>query len=403
MINFFYTCFFFFLISVNPAASEGGFARLLQEDSFAKDRFFGGVEINLKLTQGVPYKISFLEDPISLVIDFNIVSFDEIDPQKLNRSKNIKFIKFEELDTKWSRLSIQFKHYWSIKSTEMRIDPKDGSAIISVLLQSVSEDVFKSKNVNGSNSLKRKKSKVIEKTSANEDSEFLVVLDPGHGGKDPGAESGGYRESNLMLELATAVKESLIKNTDVKVILTRNEDVFLSLEDRITIATQSGADLFISLHADAVIEGEASGTTIYLLSENATDKMSAQLASRHDRSEILRDVDLSGIDSQVASVLIDMARQETKPRNEAVASFILQVFKEKITELSSQPLRYAAFSVLKSPDIPSILIEAGFMSTSSDLQNLITPQWRVEFANALSEAISRWQRKEKQQKFLKKE
>ena len=100
--------------------------------------------------------------------------------------------------------------------------------------------------------------------------------------------------------------------------------------------------------------------------------MSAQLASRHDRSEILRGVDLSGLDSQVASVLLDMARQETKPRSEAVASFILKVFKEKITELSSQPLRYAAFSVLKSPDIPSILIEAGFMSTSSDLQNLTT-------------------------------
>jgi N-acetylmuramoyl-L-alanine amidase len=224
-------------------------------------------------------------------------------------------------------------------------------------------------------------------------------LDPGHGGKDPGAEASGYRESNLMLELAAAVKESLIRNTEFKVVLTRTEDIFLSLEDRITIAAQSGADLFISLHADAVIEGEASGTTVYLLSENATDKMSAQLASRHDRSEILRDVDLSGIDSQVASVLMDMARQETKPRNEAVASFILQVFKEKITELSSQPLRYAAFSVLKSPDIPSILIEAGFMSTSSDLQNLITPHWRLEFADALSEAILRWQIKDKQQKF----
>ncbi len=401
-MNFFIYAFFF-LVSVNPAASEVGFARLLYEDSFARDRFFGGVEINLKLNQGVPYKISFLKDPISLIIDFNIVSFDEIDPQKLNRSKNIKSIKFEELDTKWSRLSVQFKDYWGIKNTEMTIDPKDGSAIISILLQSVSEDVFKSKNVNGSNSVKRKNSKVTEKTSAKKDNEFVVVLDPGHGGKDPGAESGGYRESNLMLELATAVKESLIRNNDFKVILTRNEDVFLSLEDRITIATQSGADLFISLHADAVIEGEASGTTIYLLSEKATDKMSAQLASRHDRSEILKDIDLSGIDSQVASVLIDMARQETKPRNEAVASSILQVFKEKITELSSQPLRYAAFSVLKSPDIPSILIEAGFMSTSSNLQNLITPQWRVEFANALSEAISRWHRKDKQQKFLKKE
>ena len=401
MINFFYTVVF--LILAVPAASEVSFARLLNEDSFAKDRFFGGLEINLKLSQGVPYKMSFLKEPISLIIDFSIVRFDQIDLRKLNRSKNIKLIKVEELDSEWSRLSIQFKDYWTIDNTEMRIDPSDGSAILSILLKSVSEDIFKSENLNSKNFLKSENSEQKEKIAVIENKEFVVVLDPGHGGKDPGAEASGYRESNLMLELAAAVKESLIRNTEFKVVLTRNEDVFLSLEDRITIATQSGADLFISLHADAVIEGEASGTTVYLLSENATDKMSAQLASRHDRSEILRDVDLSGIDSQVASVLIDMARQETKPRNEAIASFILQVFKEQITELSSQPLRYAAFSVLKSPDIPSILIEAGFMSTPSDLQNLITPKWRVEFADALSEAISRWQIKDKQQKFLKKE
>ena len=401
MINFFYTVAF--LILAGPAASEVSFARLLNEDSFAKDRFFGGLEINLKLSQGVPYKMSFLKEPISLIIDFSIVRFDQIDLRKLNRSKNIKLIKVEELDSEWSRLSIQFKDYWTIDNTEMRIDPSDGSAILSILLKSVSEDIFKSGNLNGKNFLKSENLEQKEKIAVFENKEFVVVLDPGHGGKDPGAEASGYRESNLMLELAAAVKESLIRNTEFKVVLTRNEDVFLSLEDRITIATQSGADLFISLHADAVIEGEASGTTVYLLSENATDKMSAQLASRHDRSEILRDVDLSGIDSQVASVLIDMARQETKPRNEAIASFILQVFKEQITELSSQPLRYAAFSVLKSPDIPSILIEAGFMSTPSDLQNLITPKWRVEFADALSEAISRWQIKDKQQKFLKQE
>ena len=401
MINFFYTVAF--LILAGPAASEVSFARLLNEDSFVKDRFFGSLEINLKLSQGVPYKMSFAKEPISLIIDFSIVRFDQIDLRKLNRSKNIKLIKVEELDSEWSRLSIQFKDYWTIDNTEMRIDPSDGSAILSISLTSVSEDIFRSENSNSKNFLKSKNSEQKEKIAVIENKEFVVVLDPGHGGKDPGAEASGYRESKLMLELAAAVKESLIRNTEFKVLLTRNEDVFLSLEDRITIATQSGADLFISLHADAVIEGEASGTTVYLLSENATDKMSAQLASRHDRSEILRDVDLSGIDSQVASVLIDMARQETKPRNEAIASFILQVFKEQITELSSQPLRYAAFSVLKSPDIPSILIEAGFMSTPSDLQNLITPKWRVEFADALSEAILRWQIKDKEQKFLKKE
>jgi N-acetylmuramoyl-L-alanine amidase len=387
---------FLFLFLATPLVSEVSFARLIKENSFAKDRFFGGIEINLQLSQGVPYKIWMDRDPLSLIIDFNVLNFNGIDLEKINQSKNIKSIEIKELDTEWSRLSFHLADYWAIENTEMSISPQDNSASLSIFLKSISEGIF---------SLTDKPNKDFSsnKISAIENNDFVVVLDPGHGGRDPGAEAGGYRESSLMLELAEAVKESLIRNTDFKVVLTRTEDKFLSLEDRITIASQSDANLFISLHADAVIEGEASGTTVYLLSDKATDKMSAQLASRHDRSEILRGVDLSGLDSQVASVLLDMARQETKPRSEAVASFILKVFKEKITELSSQPLRYAAFSVLKSPDIPSILIEAGFMSTSSDLQNLTTKKWRREFADSLAEAISRWHVRDKENKVLLRE
>ncbi|NCX28204.1 MAG: N-acetylmuramoyl-L-alanine amidase [Rhodobacterales bacterium] len=387
---------FLFLFLATPLVSEVSFARLIKENSFAKDRFFGGIEINLQLSQGVPYKIWMDRDPLSLIIDFNVLNFNGIDLEKINQSKNIKSIEIKELDTEWSRLSFHLADYWAIENTEMSISPQDNSASLSIFLKSISEGIF---------SLTDKPNKDFSsnKISAIENNDFVVVLDPGHGGRDPGAEAGGYRESSLMLELAETVKESLIRNTDFKVVLTRTEDKFLSLEDRITIASQSDANLFISLHADAVIEGEASGTTVYLLSDKATDKMSAQLASRHDRSEILRGVDLSGLDSQVASVLLDMARQETKPRSEAVASFILKVFKEKITELSSQPLRYAAFSVLKSPDIPSILIEAGFMSTSSDLQNLTTKKWRREFADSLTEAISRWHVRDKENKVLLRE
>ena len=387
---------FLFLFLATPLVSEVSFARLIKENSFAKDRFFGGIEINLQLSQGVPYKIWMERDPLSLIIDFNVLNFNGIDLKKINQSKNIKSIEIKELDTEWSRLSFHLADYWAIENTEMSISPQDNSASLSIFLKSISEGIV---------SLTDKPNKDFSsnKISAIENNDFVVVLDPGHGGRDPGAEAGGYRESSLMLELAEAVKESLIRNTDFKVVLTRTEDKFLSLEDRITIASQSDANLFISLHADAVIEGEASGTTVYLLSDKATDKMSAQLASRHDRSEILRGVDLSGLDSQVASVLLDMARQETKPRSEAVASFILKVFKEKITELSSQPLRYAAFSVLKSPDIPSILIEAGFMSTSSDLQNLTAKKWRREFADSLAEAISRWHVRDKENKVLLRE
>ena len=396
MLKLFHSFLFLFLFLATPLVSEVSFARLIKENTFAKDRFFGGIEINLQLSQGVPYKIWMDRDPLSLIIDFNVLNFNGIDLEKINQSKNIKSIEIKELDTEWSRLSFHLADYWAIENTEMSISSQDNSASLSIFLESISKEIF-------SLSDEPNKNLLSNKISAIENNDFVVVLDPGHGGRDPGAEAGGYRESSLMLELAEAVKESLIRNTDFKVVLTRTEDKFLSLEDRITIASQSDANLFISLHADAVIEGEASGTTVYLLSDKATDKMSAQLASRHDRSEILRGVDLSGLDSQVASVLLDMARQETKPRSEAVASFILKVFREKITELSSQPLRYAAFSVLKSPDIPSILIEAGFMSTSSDLQNLTTKKWRREFADSLAEAISRWHVRDKENKVLLRE
>ena len=185
MIKLFYTLFF--LVLSSSSVSGVGLARLIQEESFAKDRLFGGLEINLKLSQGIPYKINFLEKPLSLIIDFNVLSFDGKDLQKLNLNKNIKLTRFEKLNSKWSRLSIQFQDYWNIENTEMRIDPNDSSAVISILLNSVTEDDFKSKNVNAGKLLQSDDLGTKEITSATNNSEFIVVLDPGHGGKDPGA------------------------------------------------------------------------------------------------------------------------------------------------------------------------------------------------------------------------
>ena len=117
MIKFFYTLLF--LVYSSSAASGVSFARLIEEDSFAKDRLLGGLEINLKLTQGVPYKMRFLEDPLSLIIDFNVLSLTGTELQNFNRSKNVKLIEFEKLSANWSRLSIQFRNYWTIDNTEI--------------------------------------------------------------------------------------------------------------------------------------------------------------------------------------------------------------------------------------------------------------------------------------------
>ena len=220
---------------------------------------------------------------------------------------------------------------------------------------------------------------------------LVVVLDPGHGGVDPGAERGGTNEKELMLRFARELREALIRAGGFDVALTRNEDMFVSLDRRVAIAHDLGADVFISLHADALTNGRAHGATVYTLSDTASDEASAALAERHDRTQILAGIDLSEQDDVVADVLIDLARTETQPRSDQLAKAIRAGIYEQNLELNSRPLRSAGFSVLKSPDIPSVLVEIGFMSSERDLANIRNPDWRAKMAAAIRDALKAWQ------------
>ena len=220
----------------------------------------------------------------------------------------------------------------------------------------------------------------------------MVVLDPGHGGIDPGAEAGGLVESHLVLGFARDLKERLLRTGLADVALTRDEDVFVPLETRITLARQAGADLFVSLHADALAEGtgSASGATIYTLSREASDAASQALAERHNRDDLLAGIDLSETEDEIALVLMDLARRETAPRSEALAGAIVAGFREAGVKVNSRPHRAAAFSVLKSPDFPSVLVEIGFLSSARDRARLADPEWRAKAAQGLSDALVAW-------------
>ncbi|MDZ4093972.1 MAG: N-acetylmuramoyl-L-alanine amidase, partial [Paracoccaceae bacterium] len=152
----------------------------------------------------------------------------------------------------------------------------------------------------------------------------------------------------------------------------------------------AGAHLFMSLHADALAEGEAVGATIYTLSEEASDAAGAALAERHDRDDLLAGVDLTGQDDLVAQVLMDMARTETAPRIERLALALKAAIQDAGLKMHRHPLQSAGFSVLKSPDIPSVLVELGFMSSARDLARLTDPAWREKIAAALLVGIKAW-------------
>jgi N-acetylmuramoyl-L-alanine amidase len=216
-----------------------------------------------------------------------------------------------------------------------------------------------------------------------------IVLDPGHGGIDPGAERDGQRESDLMLSFAQELRDVLVRAGGFDVVLTRNDDTFVPLETRISIARAVAADVFLSLHADAISEGQADGATVYTLADRASDEASLKLAERHDRADLLAGIDLSDQDDVIAAVLLDMARTETKPRTNRLADALVSRLQETI-EMHTRPRMEAGFSVLKSADVPSVLLEVGFLSSPKDRANLIDPVWRQKAAQAIRDALSTW-------------
>ncbi|UWQ23025.1 N-acetylmuramoyl-L-alanine amidase [Jannaschia sp. W003] len=218
---------------------------------------------------------------------------------------------------------------------------------------------------------------------------LVVALDPGHGGVDPGAERGGAREARLMLRFARELAE-VLRRSGHHVVLTREADELVSLRGRASVARAAGADVMISLHADAVEGGGASGATVYTLAPEDGDAITAELAQRQARGDRLLGVELEDRGDEIASVLIDLARAETAPRAETLAGSLVQALRAAGLALHKRPRLGAEFTVLKTPDIPTVLLELGFMSDPRDLQNLLSRDWRARMATAVARGIDAW-------------
>lgn len=214
----------------------------------------------------------------------------------------------------------------------------------------------------------------------------LVVIDPGHGGHDPGAGREMLKEKDLTLALAQDLRRVLIEQGGIRVALTRGDDRYLLLEERSHIARRLGADLFLSLHADSVEREEATGASVYTLSEKGTTQAAAGMAERENRADRVNGVELSGTSNAVMAILVDLSQRETQSRSTEFARLLLREAQGKLL-FRPEPLQSAAFTVLKSPDVPSVLFEAGYISNADEAARLISPEGRQAFARAAAQAI----------------
>lgn len=215
----------------------------------------------------------------------------------------------------------------------------------------------------------------------------LIVIDAGHGGHDPGAGTGPIKEKMLTLALARALRDELLRGGGIRVALTRDDDRYLLLPERSGIARRLNADLFLSIHADSTEQGsDASGATVYTLSERGSSDTAQQMADRENRSDTINGIALDSQSDAVSAILVDLSQRETQTSSEQFAGLILREARGNL-RLRDAAKQSAAFIVLKSPDVPSVLFESGYISNEDDVARLISPEGRAAFAQAIGRAI----------------
>ena len=215
-----------------------------------------------------------------------------------------------------------------------------------------------------------------------------MVIDPGHGGVDNGTRSGEQTEKDLVLAFGLALRDRLEKSGKYRVVMTRTDDTFIPLDDRVRIGRTQGAALFVSIHADYLArgEGDAKGATIYTVSDKATDAEAERLAESENRADAIGGVNLAQEPTEVADILIDLAQRETRTFSNRFARLLMGEMKN-VTRMHKHPLKSAGFRVLKAPDVPSVLVELGYVSNKGDLEHLVSDRWRTKTANSMAQAI----------------
>ncbi len=224
---------------------------------------------------------------------------------------------------------------------------------------------------------------------------MVIALDPGHGGRDPGASYGGIEEKWLTLAFAQELKRELEQPGRYEIFLTRRTDEFVELPERVRRARAEGAALFVSIHADALpTDDSVSGASVYTLSDRASDRLAAALARRENAADALAGVELRSHNDDIRAILVDLAKKRTLVESHRFAEILIGELRSRVPVLERRPHRQAGFRVLKTFDTPSALVELGFLTNLRDRRRLTNPAWREEAAVGVAEAIRRWARGE---------
>jgi N-acetylmuramoyl-L-alanine amidase len=359
----------------------------------ASDVRLGGDDTQTRLIVDLSQKVEIraftLANPYRVVLDMPQVTF-QFPPKAGEVGRGlIKAFRFGLVMQGGSRMVIDLARPAQVDMAFVLGAANDQPARLVLHLTATEREAFMRNVALESRAPEGSKPQTPPETKVNGDSRPLVVIDPGHGGIDNGTRAAsGEMEKTIVLEFSSLLRDKIEKTGKYRVLMTRTDDTFVALGDRVQFARARQAALFISIHADALRrrEGDAQGATVYTLSERASDARAARLAEAENQADVIAGLDLSAEEKDVAGILIDLARRETKTFSVQFAHTVVETLKNA-TRLHQHPLKSARFVVLKAPDVPSVLVELGYVSNRADLKSLISTEWRDRTAESIVRAI----------------
>ncbi|HSV22803.1 MAG TPA: N-acetylmuramoyl-L-alanine amidase [Xanthobacteraceae bacterium] len=346
----------------------------------------------IDLSRKIDMRAFTLADPYRVVIDIPQVNF-QLPPNTGDRGRGvIKAFRYGLVMSGGSRIVLDLTGPVRVTKAFV-LDPVDGQPARMVLnLTAVDRETFLRAAAIDNHLPRPPEPPSLARPDREEhttDPRPLVVLDPGHGGIDPGTRApSGELEKNLVLEFTSMLRNKLEGTGKYRVVMTRADDTFVQLSERVRFARQRQAQLLISIHCDALARGsgEAEGATVYTLSDQASDAETQRLADAENRADVIAGVDLAAEPDDIADILIDLAQRETRSFS---AHFARSLVNEMRTaaHLHKRPHRSAGFRILKAPDVPSVLIELGYVSNARDLKQLVSESWRSRTSDAIVHAV----------------
>ena len=362
-------------VLAEPAGAEDTVLATLDGEGAVMADKGGEVALTIGLTQPVGWRLWIADGPPRVVLELSDMTWTE---EPVLRSTSVASLEIVETGPAIAELHAVLREPLAIHSAEM-VAPADGTAALHVRLKPTTAEAFRTE---------------LEAMSADPDTSakrLVVAIDPGHGGGDPGAETGDLREADLVLGFAKRLRDILVASGQFDAVLTRRSDNFVSLDARLTRARQAGADVLLSIHADALEDADAaSGIVLYRLKPSAKAAANTRLIERHAPDDQLSGMDLTGAGDDVTLALLDLARQRAVPRSKSMSSALLQALEGAGLAVNSRPERAGEFAVLKAADIPSLLIELGFLSTEADLKRLTSEDWQTVAAEAIRDGLILW-------------